>query len=290
MAMKRRRTRARRRSNPVPVIFANPRKRRRTRRRRRSNPSVGSTAKHYHSGAQSYARRGAKHPRSWIKSRPRKRRRTHGRKRRFARVAGVRRYDRKRKSVVRLRKPYRRGRGGRMVRVRRLYRRTNPMSLSGIKSLIRPAFFGGLGVITARVGKHLYQKYLSNTVAGDGSSSIRGYLNEALGLASMAVMTIGVEKGLKRVPGVRGEDCTAFRYGGLAETGRQLIGVVVKKVRPSTNMETWGLNGYGMPGQGRMIGESSFMGELESADSYMGELESLDSFQGSDAGPFVIRN
>jgi hypothetical protein len=188
MAMKKkRRTKARRRSNPVPVIFANPRKRRR--RRRRSNPT--------------------RHPRSWLKSAAPKRRRRrrhaapHARRRaRFKRV-GVRRYDRKRRKAVQFRKPYRRSRSGRMVRVRRLYRRSNPTSLKGIAGLIRPCLFGGLGVITARIGKHLYQKYAQSMVAGDGSSAVRGYLNEALGLASMALITIGVEKGLKKVPGVR---------------------------------------------------------------------------------------
>jgi hypothetical protein len=272
MAMKKkRRTKARRRSNPVPVIFANPRKRRR--RRRRSNPT--------------------RHPRSWLKSAAPKRRRRrrhaapHARRRaRFKRV-GVRRYDRKRRKAVQFRKPYRRSRSGRMVRVRRLYRRSNPTSLKGIAGLIRPCLFGGLGVITARIGKHLYQKYAQSMVAGDGSSTVRGYLNEALGLASMALITIGVEKGLKKVPGVRHEDCTAFRFGGFGETGRQLIGVVVKKVRPSTDLANWGLNGS-QNNPYNAVGNRT-MGELEDSDSFMGELEDLDSFQGA-GGPFVIQN
>lgn len=128
-------------------------------------------------------------------------------------------------------------------------RRRNPFRVRSIGHFVRVIFFGAIGVTSARLGKFLYAKFLGKHVRGDGSSKIRTFADETLSLASMVVLTLGVERGLKMLPGVRYEDCTAVKIGGYGETGRELVGVIVKAVKGSRPEFLAGRDGRMTPAQ-----------------------------------------
>lgn len=280
MMLKKKRKKSRRRSNGVPVLFANPRRRRKRRhtkrrraRARRSNPirrrrrraNRSMVAKHYHTGATAYAAGIGKR-----RSSSRKRRRR-GRLVGHALTGASFGKGKKRRK---LKGPFfHRRHRGRPSRIKKVYTRANPFRVKGWLKLLRTGVFGGLGIVVARVGKNLYTRYLSGYVIGDGSSSLRVMASEALGLVSMAAITLGADKALKKVPGVKHDDCIAFKFGGLAETGRHTVAAVIKRVKPDL-----ALSRYGLDGMGALENADSFMGELESGDSFMGDLEDADSF------------
>lgn len=291
MMIKKKRKKSRRRANGVPVLFANPRhkksRRRRkrararthharkaTRRRRRSNPArhfphtpqraaSSSVARAYDShiaAARSYA--------AGVQA---------GRKAKKKRAHRKGFHAHKLASLVKGKKGpfYRRKRKGGYAGIHSIFTRSNPLRIRTWLRLLRTGVFGGLGIVTARVGKNLYTRYVSAHVIGDGSSSVRQALSEALSVVSMAALTLGVDKALSKVPGrlVRPDDRLAFKFGGLAESGRHAVAAVVKRVKPDLSLDK-----YGLSGMGALAPADAFMGELENADAFMGELEEADSF------------
>jgi hypothetical protein len=82
----------------------------------------------------------------------------------------------------------------------------------------------------------------------------RNHLSEALRLVAMELGTIAIERALKKL-GVRADDRIAFFVGGTAETARQAVGLVLRKISPTTDAAKYGLNGLGQarplqPGEG----------------------------------------
>lgn len=215
---------------------ASPAKRRRRRRHVRSNPTV---------------------PVLFANPRRRKRRR------KAHRASGPRR--RRRNRLSRIRGPV------------FIKRRSNPgrMSMGSLGALVRIGVVGSLGIATARIGMALYSKHMAATVVGGDTDpkSMRNILNEALRLAAGAALTLLVEKMVIRRIG-RHTDSLAFKVAGLAECGRQGVGVVVKRLSPDTDLAPYGLNGYGMS-------NAYALGELEPIDSFQG-LEEASSFEGID--------
>lgn len=251
----------RRRSNPVPVLVANPFKRhghhpKKRRRKRRSNP-------------------GKQLQLAGLSGPPAKRRKRSTRSKLVTIRAGslYRRAGRKIRKLGT--KVYRRDPRKGLKRLRRVYtrRRSNPFAMNAL-GLLRIGFFGALGIVTARVGKNLYMMYIAEHVRGDGSSSARGMLSDVLQVVTMGAITLGIDAGLRKVPFVRTTDSMAFKFGGLAEAGRSAVAAVAKRVRPTANLAR-----YGLDGMGALEPADSFEG-LEPASAFMGELEDVTSFEG----------
>jgi hypothetical protein len=165
-------------------------------------------------------------------------------------------------------------------------RRSNPIRMTNFFGLLKIGLWGGLGIVTARVGGSLYTKYAAPSVLGtDTTQTWRTWLNEGLRLMAMGALTIGVEAAVvKRIasPAHR----LAFRVGGLAEVGRQAVGVLVKQFSPSTDLTSFGLNGYaGMEG---VEDVNSFLGAGRGGSGYYAQLapgsmdgvEDVDAFDG----------
>ena len=128
----------------------------------------------------------------------------------------------------------------------RIYRRSNPFGTW--LALARIGAFGGLGIVTARIGGRLYTDKLSKHVLGATGAadpkSMRSIINEGLRIIAMGALPIVVERQLlRRLPMVTASDAMAFSMGGLAEAGRQAIGVVLKKVKPGLDAGRYGLDG-----------------------------------------------
>ncbi len=186
----------------------------------------------------------------------------------------------------------------------RIFRRSNPFGAWG--ALIRLGVAGGLGIVTARTGGRLYTDKLSKFVLGaSGASdpkSLRAILNEGLRIVAMGALPILTERYvLRHVPMVTGADRMAFQLGGLAEAGRQGIGVVLTKIKPGMDKARYGLDGplpyvqyhqddagmiYGLhpSGQWYAIGRRNGMSGLMSADRFggMAGAMSADEFGGMD--------
>lgn len=274
----RRRKARRRRSNPTPVMFANPRgKRRKTKaRKRRRSRAAGIHLK------------GRRRKRVTIYANPRRSRR------RRRRVAGIHLKGRRKRRVTIYANPRRRVR-----RRRRLL--GNPFGAGGLRHAAKIMVWGGLGIVTARVGGHLYDQYLQSHLEGGASTGARAWLGKAARLASMAFLTIAVEKGLARAH-VGPASRLVFKAGGFAETGRQAIGIVVKQLSPGQfSSHSWALGNpgagsgyYSQLSPGSMEGlESvdSFLGDggMYGCDDTMGALENIDSFDGPGRGRSAIR-
>lgn len=131
-------------------------------------------------------------------------------------------------------------------------RRSNPsghrQSLGGALGLVRLGLFGGVGIVVARIAGSLYTQYVAPTVVGtDSTQTWRQYASEFLRLLTMGVASWGVSRALSRVGNmVRPQDAQALMIGGLAETGRQAIGVLYKSTG-GTSAATYGLDGRGYP-------------------------------------------
>lgn len=206
----------RRRANPMmPVILANPRRRRSNGRRRkmkrRSNPSqIGFK----------FARRNTK----WgsVKSHSR-------------RVNPYKKYRRRRRSNPSL-----------SFRSISMGARTFTMG-----QLVGVGIAGMAGIITARIVSSFYTRYAQQAVLGAegraNPSSWRGWLDDVLRVVVMEVGVIAGERVLRGMK-LKPEYCTAYVYGGTAEVGRVAVGTLVKRLSPSTNRATWGLDGPKPPG------------------------------------------
>lgn len=156
-------------------------------------------------------------------------------------------------------------RGKKALRIRRRRSRSSPLRLGAWKGLIRLGLFGGLGIIAARVGSYGYKRYLASYVSGGNTTGARAILSDVARIAAMAAVTVAVSKAAKKMakPG----DAQAILVGGMAETGRQAVGVLLKQVAPSVaSFEP-------LAGMGELEASDSFMGEIEDADSFMGEEE-----------------
>lgn len=206
-----------------------------------------------------------------------------GRKRKGAKRAGT-----SLSSKRRGRKYYRIYRGrGRSPKFR-IFRRSNPFG--AWMALVRLGVAGGLGIVAARVGGRLYTDHVSKMVLGATGAadpkSFRAILNEGLRIFAMGALPVLAERHvLRRLPMVTGADCMAFQLGGLAEAGRQGIGVIMKRVKPTLDAGRWGLDGelpylqyhrdqagmiYGLhpSGQWYAIGRGDGMSGLIAADRF----------------------
>lgn len=236
------------------------RKRRRRRRAHRKNPAVPVFVAN---------------PRR----RRRRRRRRHGGYMRRATHAPRKRRHRRRAHPRAL--AFRRGNP---IRLRR--RRRNPLRLSFRSlmggGLLKMLAFGGLGIVTARIGKYLYNRYVSGMVLGASPGTFRQVVNELASLMAMGAFTWGTNKALKRV--VSQDSARWHLVGGMAETGRTGIGLIVKRLVPSVNADAWGLSGQGadlaldqMPALDE-YGQPMFGSNVESADYFAGAVEDAESF------------
>lgn len=274
-----RKHRARRRANP------HKRKQRRhvARRRRRSNPhmllanpSSGRQLKLFGPSGQAIRPQLIANIRAGAKRRGKKRK---GTKRRRATVAR-RRHGRRYYRIYRGR--------GRSPKFR-IYRRSNPFG--AWMTLVRLGVAGGLGIVAARIGGRLYTDHASKFVLGATGAadpkSFRAILNEGLRIVAMGALPILAERHiLRRLPMVTSADCMAFQLGGLAEAGRQGIGIVIKKFT-KLDAGRWGLDGalpyvqyhqdeagmiYGLhpSGQWYAIGRGNGMAGLQAANRFGG--------------------
>lgn len=125
---------------------------------------------------------------------------------------------------------------------RRRRRRSNPSftSLRSLMPIVKVGISGGLGIVAARLGGGLYDKYARQMVLGDGSN-VRSAISDVARIAAMAAVPILAEKYVVRH--VKMLDSKAFLFGGLAEAGRNLVGVGVRRFVPSIDRHTWGLDG-----------------------------------------------
>ncbi len=169
------------------------------------------------------------------------------------------------------------------------------MRLGKWGTVLKVAAFGGLGIVTARIGANVYDKFLSSTVEGNGAG-VRGWLGKVVRLVSMGVIVTAGDKALAAAR-VNPMNRTAFRLAGYGEAGRQAIGMLVKQASAPTfaTLGPWGFNGpdprmaaaYGLEGPGSgyygQLSPGSFDG-LEDADSFLGGVEEIDSFDGPFAG------
>lgn len=175
------------------------------------------------------------------------------------------------------------------------------LSLRGLWDLAKLAMAGGAGVMTARISAYYYTKYAADFVKGTAAKADpknwRNVLSEALRIIAMAGGVIGGHMVLGKVR-VFGESTrTAFLYGGLGESGRQAVGVVVKRLSPASDLDRVGLSGdlvededgnqwlrtadgqfYAVTGTtaGQLADSAEFQG-LEDADVFQG-LEDADDF------------
>jgi hypothetical protein len=216
---------------------------------------------------------------------PRRRRR---RRRARARIIAYRpRHRRRRVHAAKPRRSRRRAYKA-FAHMKRRRRRSNPgmIRLGKFGPVIKMAIFGGLGIVTARIGMHLYDKFLAKTVDGGSSSGARMWLGKIVRLVSGGVLVIAVDKGLHKAR-VSPQNCMAFKVGGIAETGRQAIGLAVKQLSPKTDLSQWGFNGYAGydPRVLQAYGyDAGSFGDVEDGDSFMGDLEEGDSFMGAGHG------
>lgn len=125
----------------------------------------------------------------------------------------------------------------------RIYRRTNPFG--SWMAMVRLGVAGGLGIVAARIGGRLYSDHVSSHVRGGAASgSMRAILDEGARIIAMGALPILVDRmALRRLPLVTAADSMAFVVGGLAEAGRQAIGVAIKHVQPTVDAAKWGLSG-----------------------------------------------
>lgn len=169
------------------------------------------------------------------------------------------------------------------------------MRLGRLGPILKVAAFGGLGIVTARIGANVYDKFLSSTVEGNGQG-VRGWLGKVVRLVSMGVVVTAGDKALAAAR-VAPQNRTAFRLAGYGEAGRQAIGMLIKQASAPTfaTLGPWGFNGpdprmsaaYGLDGNGSgyfaQLNPGNFDG-LEDVDSFLGGVEDVDSFDGPFAG------
>jgi len=242
----------------------NPRKRRKVRARRRANPTHVLLAN------------------------PQRRRRRRARRVRHAshvvRTHVTRSNPRRRRRSVR-----------HIMRSHGIRRRANPMLNLNLKSagtIFRYALFGGAGVMVARFAGTFYSRNIASFVLGDAANdpkSWRQILNEAVRLAVMAGASIALNRVLKGVKGPLTEtDRQMLLAGGLAETGRQALGVIVKRIAPDFQRGYIGLDGPqdddGMLDESGRVwvlrdGEYHLLEGVEDADSFAG-VEEAEAFAG----------
>jgi hypothetical protein len=216
------------------------RRRHQVRRRRRSNPHMllanpsGSKQQLHLFGPRGETIR----PQLISTIRSGAKRKRKGPKRAASRAPSVRRRHKRGRKYYRI---YRgRGRSPKF----RIFRRSNPFGAWG--ALVRLGLAGGLGIVTARIGGRLYTDHASKLVLGatPDPKSFRAILNEGLRIVAMGALPILVERHmLRHIPIVTGADRMAFQLGGLAEAGRQGIGVLIKKLKPGVDAGRWGLDG-----------------------------------------------
>lgn len=131
-------------------------------------------------------------------------------------------------------------------RRRTIRRHSNPTRARGLAGLARIGFFGGLGIVAARVGGQLYTDHISATVIGtDGAAdptNWRNTLNEVVRLVAMGAFAIVLERAASKMR-LQPMDRTAFVVGALAETSRQAVGVLVAHGSPTTDKKKYGLDG-----------------------------------------------
>lgn len=153
----------------------------------------------------------------------------------------VSRPGRRRKAGKRARYRMYRSRPGKMPRYR-VVRRANPWG-SWFK-VVRFAAAGGLGIVAARVFGKLYSDNIGTKIAGTDASSFRAIVSEALRIVAMGAGPILTERIiLRRLPVLTPDDRSVFVAGALAEAGRQGIGVIITKARPTFDKARWGLDG-----------------------------------------------
>jgi hypothetical protein len=181
------------------------------------------------------------------------------------------------------------------------WRRSNPFSKGMLIQVARTGLAGGLGIVTARIGKVLYQRFLAARVMGTGTApKWRMMLSDALQVGTMAALVGAVDYGAGRVRFLSPSDRMAYRIGGYGEAGRNALGMAVKMLAPSVDRSRIGLDGplfddsqnammgdefYDVP----MLPEHGMAGEVVDADTFAGEVLDADVFAGEvvDADTFA---
>lgn len=178
-----------------------------------------------------------------------------------------------------------------IMRSHGIRRRANPINLN-LKSagtIFRYALFGGAGVMAARMAGTFYSRHIASFVLGDAandSKSWRQIANEAVRLAFMAAATILANRALKSVRLISEGDRQMLLAGGLAETGRQAIGVALQRVSPGFDRGRVGLDG---PDEDGMLDESGRVWVLRGGEYHLLEgVEDAEAFAGvEDAQEFA---
>lgn len=194
-----------------------------------------------------------------------------------------------------------------IMRSARVRRRANPfmpkLNLATAGTIFRMALFGGAGVMLARVAGTFYSRNIAKHVLGDAAGdpkSWRQIANEGMRLAFMAAATIAAERALRSVPArlVTPTDRQVFLAAGVAEAGRQAIGITLQRLKPGFDRGRVGLDGPGDAdgildangnvwldrGDGRYqllsgVEDSESFAGVEDADSFAG-IESAEAFAG----------
>ena len=178
--------------------------------------------------------------------------------------------SRKRRRIGRVGTVSRKRRSGRKAFGRRqLRRRSNPMGGAlTIAGLVRVGASGVLGIMTARVGKNMYNRYLSASVRGNGGESWRAWLDEAMRVVAQELAVILVERTARKANIGSPADRSAFFIGGSAETARSALSSVVARLSPSTDRGRFGLDGppgYYDESTGRLMQLNRSTGQYELA-------------------------